>query len=473
MKRRVFGAVLPLLLFSCALISFDEYGVSCSRNPAARYFEGERIDFSFNCDVVHYYAEQAVTIKSGNHRYDAEYVWDGRSLSVKPEAGWIRGKPYLVSIDGLMHTENDASFQAYAVCAFIYGNEADRFFALSLPERRYDTDLQTKLVFSFNKKIEESQFEKAFSLSPAAEYSTALSDDGKTVVVSPSPNWKMNTTYAWTVKRLFSSDGFEMQETLSNTFSTKEDPENPALAALCPVTDMSPDAPWLTDIPLDKNISEKQAIGFVFSKPMDFDSVKDAVSISPPISGYMIRCGDSSERFLFVPEEHYKSGVEYTLSISASAQDKNGMPLFEKYIHCFYAADVHFSVIGLLLDADAVSDFSGGCIKHVFYKNADGDGELTAHILFSHALADDFLTAAANAVTASLLFPFTSSSPVKTAVFWNEDRTRLTVTWTRFTVSTSDVLSYYRLKIAGGPSGITDGRGGYMEKDICINLLAK
>lgn len=473
MKQRVFGAVLPLLLFSCALISFDEYGVSCSRNPAARYFEGERIDFSFNCDVVHYYAEQAVTIKSGNHRYDAEYVWDGRSLSVKPEAGWIRGKPYLVSIDGLMHTENDASFQAYAVCAFIYGNEADRFFALSLPERRYDTDLQTKLVFSFNKKIEESQFEKAFSLSPAAEYTTALSDDGKTVVVSPSPNWKMNTTYAWTVKRLFSSDGFEMQETLSNTFSTKEDPENPALAALCPVTDMSPDAPWLTDIPLDKNISEKQAIGFVFSKPMDFDSVKDAVSIFPPISGYMIRCGDSSERFLFVPEEHYKSGVEYTLSISVSAQDKNGMPLFEKYIHCFYAADVYLSVVGLLLDADAVSDFSGGCIEHVFYKNADGDGELTAHILFSHALADDFLTAAANAVTASLLFPFTSSSPVKTAVFWNEDKTRLTVTWTRFTVSTSDVLSYYRLKIAGGPSGITDGRGGYMEKDICINLLAK
>ena len=126
-----------------------------------------------------------------------------------------------------------------------------------------------------------------------------------------------------------------------------------------------------------------------------------------------------------------------------------------------------------MLDADAVSDFSGGCIEHVFYKNADGDGELTAHILFSHALADDFLTAAANTVTASLLFPFTSSSPVKTAVFWNEDRTRLTVTWTRFTVSTSDVLSYYRLKIAGGPSGITDGRGGYMEKDICINLLAK
>jgi len=179
MKRRVFGAMLPLLLFSCALISFDEYGVSCSRNPAARYFEGERIDFSFNCDVVHYYAEQAVTIKSGTHRYDAEYVWDGRSLSVKPEAGWIRGKPYLVSIDGLMHTENDASFQAYAVCAFIYGNETDRFFALSLPERRYDTDLQTKLVFSFNKKIEESQFEKAFSLSPAAAYSTALADSSR------------------------------------------------------------------------------------------------------------------------------------------------------------------------------------------------------------------------------------------------------------------------------------------------------
>ena len=473
MKRIVFAAILPLFLFSCALISFDEYSVSCSRNPAAHYFEGEHIDFSFNCDVIRYYAEQTVTIKSGTHRYDAECIWNGRSLSVKPAAGWIRGKPYLVSIDGLMHMENNASFQAYAVCAFIYGNEADRFCALSLPERQYNIDLQTKLVFSFNKKIEESQFEKAFSVSPAAEYTTSLSNDGKTITVSPSPNWKMNTTYAWTVKQLFSSDGFEMQETLSDTFSTKEDSDPPALVALCPVTDMSPDAPWLTDLPIHKNLSEKQAIGFVFSKPMDFDSVKDAFSISPRIAGYMIQCDDSSERFLFVPEEYYKTGVEYTLSLVASAQDKNGMPLFEKFVHCFYAADVHLAVVGILLDTEVVSDFSSGCIEHVFHKNADGDGELTAHILFSHALTDDVLTAAANAVTASLLFPFTSSSPVKTAVFWNEDKTRLTLTWTRFTVSTSDVLSYYRLKIAGGSSGITDGCGGYMEKDLCISILAK
>ena len=473
MKRIACTLAAISLFFSCNVISFDEYEVVCSQSPAEEYFAGEHIGFSFNCDVVRHYAEQAVTIKSGTHQCEAEYMWDGRSLYVKPSGGWIRGKPYQVSIDGLMHTENSAAFHAYTICTFIYGSEGERFYALTLPEKRIGADPRQKLVFAFNKKIEAARFEKAFSIFPSAEYSIALSEDERTITVSPSPKWKLNTTYAWTVQRLSSSDGWEMQDVLSNTFSTREDAENPALVSLCPVSDTSPDAHWFTDIPLDKNISEKQPIGFVFSKPMDFDSVKDAVSISPSLSGYMVPYGDSRTRFLFVPEEYYKVAAEYTLAVSTAAADENGTPLFEKIVKRFYAADAWLSVAGLSLDADDVSDLSSPCIEHTLHKNSDGNYELTARILFSHAIADGALIAAANAVTASLLFPLTSASPVKTGVFWNEEKTRLTVTWTRFTVSTDDVRSYYRLKIAGGPAGINDGRGSYMEKDLCITVLAK
>ena len=472
--KRIAGALISIsLFFSCNVISFDEYEVTCSQSPAEKYFDGEHIGFSFNCDVVRHYAEQAVTIKSGTHQYEAEYAWNGRSLYVKPSGGWVYGKPYQVSIDGLMHTENDATFHAYTICTFIYGNEVERFYALALPEKRIGADVRQKLVFSFNKKIEAARFEKAFSILPSAEYSIALSDDERTITVSPSPKWKLNTTYAWTVQRLLSSDGWEMQDVLSNTFSTREDAENPALVSLCPVSDTSPDAHWFTDIPLDKNIFGKQPIGFVFSKPMDFDSVKDAVSISPSLSGYMVPYGDEHTRFLFVPEEYYKVAAEYTLAVSTAAADENGTPLFEKIVKRFYAADAWLSVAGLSLDADVVPDLSAPCIEHALHKDADGNYELTARILFSHEIADGALTAAANAVTASLLFPLTSASPVKTGVFWNEEKTRLTVTWTRFTVSTDDVRSYYRLKIAGGPAGINDGRGSYMEKDLCITVLAK
>ena len=473
MKRTAAALVSMVLFFSCNVISFDEYEVDCSQSPAEKYFNGEHIGFSFNCDVVRHYAEQAVTIQSGTHRYEAEYAWSGRSLYVKPSGGWIRGKPYQVSIDGLMRTENNASFHVYTICTFIYGSEAECFYARALPETQVDADLQKKLVFTFNKKIEAARFEKAFSIFPSAEYSIELSDDERTLTVSPAPKWKPNTTYAWTVKQLLSSDGWEIQETLSNTFSTNEDAENPALVSLCPVPDTSSDAEWLTDIALDKHISGKQPIGFVFSKPMDFDSLKDAVSISPSLLGYMIPSGDSRTRFLFVPEEYYKIAAEYTLGIAASAAGENGIPLFEKIVSRFYAADTWLSVVGLSLDADEVSDLSASCIEHALHKNADGNYELTARIVFSHAIADDALTAAANAVTASLLFPLTSASPVKTGVFWNEEKTRLTVTWTRFTVSTDDVRSYYRLKIAGGPAGISDGHGSYMEKDLCITILAK
>ena len=473
MKRIACTLAAISLFFSCNMISFDEYEVVCSQSPAEEYFAGEHIGFSFNCDVVRHYAEQAVTIKSGTHQCEAEYMWDGRSLYVKPSGGWIRGKPYQVSIDGLMHTENSATFHAYTICTFIYGSEGERFCALALPEKCVGADVRQKLVFSFNKKIEAARFEKAFSIFPATEYSIALSDDERTIIVSPSPKWKLNTTYAWTVQRLLSSDGHEMQDLLSNTFSTREDAESPSLVCLCPVSDTSSDAHWFTDIALDKNIFGKQPIGFVFSKPMDFDAVKDAVSISPSLSGYMVPYGDERTRFLFVPEEYYKVAAEYTLTVSTTAADENGTPLFEKIVKRFYAADAWLSVAGLSLDADVVPDLSAPCIEHTLHKNSDGNYELTARILFSHAIADGALTAAANAVTASLLFPLTSASPVKTGVFWNEEKTRLTVTWTRFTVSTDDVRSYYRLRIAGGPAGINDGRGSYMEKDLCITVLAK
>ncbi|MGI0529106.1 Ig-like domain-containing protein [Treponema socranskii] len=472
--KRIAGALISIsLFFSCNVISFDEYEVTCSQSPAEKYFAGEHIGFSFNCDVVRHYAEQAVTIKSGTHQYEAEYAWNGRSLYVKPSGGWVYGKPYQVSIDGLMHTENDATFHAYTICTFIYGNEVERFYALALPEKRIGADVRQKLVFSFNKKIEAARFEKAFSILPSAEYSIALSEDKRTITVSPSPKWKLNTTYAWTVQPFLSSDDREIQDLLSNTFSTTEDAESPMLVSLCPVTDTSPDAHWLTDIALDKHISGKQPIGFVFSKPMDFDSVKDAVSISPSLPGYMVPSGDEGTHFLFVPEEYYKLATEYTLGIAVSATDENDTPLFEKIVTRFYAADAWLSVAGLSLDADDVSDLSAPCIEHRLHKNADGNYELTARILFSHAIADGALTVASNAVTASLLFPLTSASPVKTGVFWNEEKTRLTITWTRFTVSTDDVSSYYRLKIAGGPAGINDGEGSYMEKDLCITVLAK
>ena len=472
--KRIAGALISIsLFFSCNVISFDEYEVVCSQSPAERYFDGAHIGFSFNCDVARYYAEQAVTIKSGTHQYEVEYAWNGRSLYVKPSGGWVPGKPYQVSIDGLMHTQNDATFYAYTICTFIYGSEGERFYALTLPEKYIDADVRQKLVFSFNKKLEAARFEKAFSIFPSADYSIALSDDKRTITVSPSPKWKLNTTYVWTVQPFLSSDGAEMQDVLSNTFSTREDAESPALVSLCPVTDTSPDALWFTDIALDKHISGKQPIGFVFSKPMDFDSVKDAVSISPSLSGYMVPYGDEHTRFLFVPEEYYKVAAEYTLAVSTTAADENGTPLFEKIVKRFYAADAWLSVAGLSLDADVVPDWSAPYIEHSLHKDADGNYELTARILFSHEIADGALTAAANAVTASLLFPLTSASPVKTGVFWNEEKTRLTVTWTRFTVSTDDVRSYYRLKIAGGPAGINDGRGSYMEKDLCITVLAK
>ena len=265
MKRIACTLAVISIFFSCNAISFDEYEVVCSQSPAEEYFTGEHIGFSFNCDVVRHYAEQAVTIKSGTHQYEAEYAWAGRSLYVKPSGGWVYGKPYQVSIDGLMHTENSAAFHAYTICTFIYGSEGERFYALALPEKRIGTDPQQKLVFAFNKKIEAARFEKAFSIFPSAEYSIALSDDERTITVSPSPKWKLNTTYAWTVQRLSSSDGWEMQDVLSNTFSTREDAENPALVSLCPVSDTSPDAHWFTDIPLDKNIFGKQPIGFDFA----------------------------------------------------------------------------------------------------------------------------------------------------------------------------------------------------------------
>ena len=89
-----------LLLNSCAVISFEHDKVYCNPGSDISWFDGESVNFIFSSEVIHYYAEQAVTIKNGNTQISADYEWNGKNLKVKPKEGWISGRIYQIKIEG-------------------------------------------------------------------------------------------------------------------------------------------------------------------------------------------------------------------------------------------------------------------------------------------------------------------------------------------------------------------------------------
>ena len=99
-----------------------------------------------------------------------------------------------------------------------------------------------------------------------------------------------------------------------------------------------------------------------------------------------------------------------------------------------------------------------------------GVKEMTVYIVFSKSIEYDRVLDVENLITLSLLFPLTSTSPVKTAVVWNKERDMISLTWKNMTASTDEIGSFYVLKIIGGKNGINTGTGNYLKENICVYL---
>lgn len=234
------------------------------------------------------------------------------------------------------------------------------------------------------------------------------------------------------------------------------------------MSDSSDSAIWFENTCLDKNISGKECIGFIFSRKMDFSSIKSGISITPGINGYFSSCSDDGTKYIFVPQENYEIATKYLIILSSSVKDSAGNSLFEDIKQEFYSGDSFLKLSSISIGGAEYSDIPKEVTADT--KNVDDTETLTVALTFSKPIEINSRYSVVNGVSLNLNFPMTSNSPVLLSTKWDSSNSVLTLTWGNITKSTTENSTYYDLRLTGGKSGISTGNGIYMEESLCVHI---
>lgn len=464
---KCFCLIIPFLFLSCNFVDFGCDEISCEPSGNSTFFNQEYVSVAFSCNVDRFVAEQSLKVQSNRQSVELEFIWDKNTLYAKPETGWVNGRTYNFSINGTMIKSNGSQFSINYKNSFVYGSD-DCFCLVEKPLQNVVVLEKDWLTFKFNREISYTNFSDALKISPSAKLVYKISDDNKSVYVHPDSGWQINTLYTWQLENLISNDNWELSGVNEGSFSTEKDIEKPELLTICPVGGSSDSAIWFENICLDKNISGKECIGFIFSRQMDFSSIKSGISITPGISGYFFSCSDDGTRYIFVPQENYEIGTKYLITVSSSVKDSAGKSLFEDIKQEFCSGDTFLKLSSINICGTEYSDIPKEVTADT--TNIDDTETLSVALTFSKPIEIESRYSVANGVSLNLNFPMTSNSPVLLSTKWDSSNSVLSLTWGNITKSTSENSTYYDLRLNGGKSGISTGNGIYMEESLCVHI---
>jgi hypothetical protein len=452
--------LIPLFfLAGCPLVSFEYLDIFCSVHEGDQYYSGQTVDLVFSIMPDRQKTERILILNEGGLGNTPVFSWSGKILHVRPLAGWKKGEYYSISLDGSLAMEDGRTYTAGISRAFIYGMAGSEFCLTgsSMEDRC--------LVLHFSKAPKITSFNKQFILSPSTEY---LCDFfGETVRIQPKNSWQINTLYTWSFTGMESLDGYTMKKEYSGFFSGDEDLQIPYPVKICPV--ILPEDPgdylWKHETGLDGNLENNEAIGFIFSKPMDHASLRSGISFSPAIKGYFETVGEDA--IIFIPEEEYKPETEYRITFSTSIKDSLGLGLFEEIRLYFSSARPYLQVEKVNLDSNTEALESGGTVQdHFLEPPSGGSSGIAVKISFSQAIPQANQKAAADAVSLSVLFPASAHNPALVSAQWLDNGAVLSLHYDDLSPSGGGVDNYYQLKILSGKQGPVNGAGDYLKEDL-------
>jgi hypothetical protein len=449
------GSVLGLLCCTPP-ISFEYLDVSCSVAPGGQFYSEEtlRLDFSITPDRAE--TERNLILSEGGLSRVPVFVWEERTLHLKPLTGWKKGEHYSISLEGKLPMEDGRVYTVQLLRNFIYGLEDGAF---TLTDSSADAG---GLVFTFSKAPDTTSFAARFSLSPSADYFCDFL--GEEVRILPKSPWQADTLYTWTIKGMESADGYLMKREYSGVFSGPGNYAVPYPVELCPVDrSLGPPYLWKRGIVLDGNLENLEGIGFIFSKPMDRESLRSGISFYPSIKGHFEEAGEGE--IIFFPEEEYRIETEYRITISQTVKDSLGLALFKDEQYYFSAFRRYLEVERVNLDTNGESLPPGG-VPWEHKLNPSTPGCLKVKIAFSSSIAPAGRRDAAESVSLSVLFPASAGYPAPTSARWEDEGAVLALAFENLTPSENGIDNYYQLKIASGKQGPRNGAGEYLEEDL-------
>lgn len=470
-----FSSIIFLILYiivyinSCNFISFDYFSASCSVPDKVNYYFQDEITVSFSKPIEINSLNSIVSLKMGNQFVPLEVFPNGNnSFKIKPKANWQKGASYSFSIIGQLKQKSGASYNVSLIRDFIYGKK-DAVLKLDMvacPKENFD-GLKMPLVFNFNKAVNKASFIQGFTLSPNNQFNIVFSSDLKQVSIFPKDQWDINENYSWSLENITSFDGYLLNQEENGSYFTFKDSQLPLLTHICPVIEGQNGYVWLKESSLD-SLSGCMPIGFIFSKPILYDSFVSSLSFYPDIKGSLRWNPNDPKEFLWVPSEQWGVDVMYQMEISTSVKDFNSLPLFQKVTKNFTPSTNYLVLEKIKLGLDQeIQNFS----QDFYLCNLDYTAEnnvLGIELFFSSAIPKEKREATVGAISLNSFFPVTSSNPTLSYVHWSQDGMGLYLRWIGCSASSDEREVFYRLVISNDKERITNSKGETLKEEICL-----
>lgn len=451
-------AIFSKSFFSCGVISFERLDTEISIAENADYYNGENIEVFFSSKMLHPTVEKIITLKKDGAKIETEFIWQNERCLVKPIGGFIPGCAYDFSLRGQARTADEREYSVAISRKFIFGEKEKNFI---LEEFFSPKESDAALEFRFNKEIDVARFEQEFKISPYIQANKEFSFDKKIVKIIPKDKWQNNTFYTWTLENIFSADGYKIHTAYSENFMAANEHIRPQVICVCPVIlneNMETEkATFLKEQSLSA-LRGKQPLGIIFSKPMDFNSVKNALYFEANLGGVLLKVDEY--KFIYAPYENYKIGQEYLLTIDKSAKDIFGLEMQSQKNFYFSSDDDFLKITSIETDSVRLQE---NCITEIYVPD---DGTLFLKIQFSSDISSRCHKSIESAIRLGAFFP-NSANPAKLNSIRPNGKS-IVLCWNNLS---KDCI--YELKILGGKNYLANDFDEYLEEEKCFYLKIK
>lgn len=479
------SSLAPLLVLtgcSSALVDLSPFSVNTwPSQPNQVLAATDTVRVTFSSAVDRTTAQSLLTISSVDGVASGDLTWSGNTLSFTPVPALAPSKRYNLEYSGQVPLADGRRFNIVKEVPFFSENASPGLLLTSYrPASGATASLTSPLILSFNQAVDPESVIQGFSVSPTAVYTVVWSPDAKTVTVTPQ-TWPSSTVVSWRLSASVKSAlGLPLVSSVSRTFITNADQDPPGIVSLVPAVAIGTGVVTWSAVSTSLNdLQNGDALLLTMSEPVSLPSLAGALHFTPSIKGHWDTQSDVAPKYeyVFVPEDDWTSGTEYSLQLSG-VQDLAGNSLLASFLATFTPAVPRLTVTGVTLTGTSATVYEISDLNKVNFfpacapSGVSGALQIAVTLAFSQPFSASDKVQFAQLSFCEPIFPnegSTLAKPSLVTVSFSSDSTAV-LTYQGFSVGTASTPDYYRVRVPGGPAGLKTRAGSILKEDVWLNF---
>jgi hypothetical protein len=479
-RRIAFAAAFfCLFLFSCPFVTLTELNVTVYPDDYGQVLSaGESVRIVFSSAVDHKSAEDAFSVRGAGTTVEGHLEWNALEARFVPDVPLLPKTAYTFSLSGQIYSSDKVfEYKKDMVVVFYYLDNSPRVTLIeneTVPAHRASAGVDTTLEFHFSAPVNPLKLHSGLILTPAFEYTPVWNALNTQVTLTPDKNLDPAKIYTWKISTAFlDDDQVPLSREAEGWFSTTNDSVRPAVV-ICAPADPLLYSPYLAGPLADWSQMQKKTPLLVrFSEDMNTDSILNAVSISPAVTGNWSPNGTAD--FLFFPSTGWKMNQEYTLKIAPSASDLTGLGLAQEYKLLFTAQGIPAQTIVSIYANNGTSNEIPASTWNQTNLASVTDLDLPVSdpfvIITTVTFGQSYDLASRPVITSAISFSHVfpddddAANPLLEQVTWDASGSSVSLTWSTFTPSTPAIRRFYKFMIKGTEALTSNAAGSFLDED--------